>query len=60
MRPLVSMEANLKAWEADVENKEAQRLKALFADLSMSKELLREKIHPMETGPPLFWRRWQP
>jgi hypothetical protein len=54
------MEANLKAWEADVENKEAQRLKALFADLSMSKELLREKIHPMETGPPLSWRRWQP
>jgi len=55
------MEANLKAWEADVENEEAQRLKALlFADLSMSKELLREKIHPRETGRPLFWRRWQP
>src|SRR3972149_6485600 len=54
---LVGMEANLKAREADVENEETQRLKSLVADLSMSNELLREKIHRMEAGRPLAWRR---
>ena len=55
---LVGMEANLKAREADVENEETQRLKSLVADLSMSNELLREKIHRMEAGRPLVW--WRP
>src|SRR2546422_9773049 len=45
-------EANLRAREADVENEETQRLKSLVADLSMSNELLREKIHRMEAGRP--------
>lgn len=57
---LVGMEANLKAREADIENEETQRLKALVADLSMSNELLREKIHRMEAGRPLAWRRPKP
>jgi transposase-like protein len=57
---LVGMEANLKAREADVENEETQRLKSLVADLSMSNELLREKIHRMEAGHPLVWRRPKP
>jgi transposase-like protein len=52
--------ANLKAREADVENEEAQRLKSLVADLSMSNELLREKIHRLEAGRPLVWRRPKP
>ena len=52
--------ANLKAREADVENEETQRLKSLVADLSMSNELLREKIHRMEAGRPLVWRRPKP
>jgi len=52
--------ANLKAREADVQNEETQRLKALVADLSMSNELLREKIHRMEAGRPLVWRRSKP
>jgi transposase-like protein len=45
--------ANLKAREADVDNEETQRLKSLVADLSMSNELVREKIHRMEAGRPL-------
>jgi transposase len=57
---LVGMEANLKAREADVENEETQRLKSLVADLSMSNELLREKIHRLEAGRPLVWRRPKP
>lgn len=57
---LIGMEANLKAREADVENEETQRLKALVADLSMSNELLREKIHRIEAGRPLVWRRPKP
>jgi transposase len=57
---LVGMEANLKAREADVENEETQRLKSLVADLSMSNELLREKIHRLEAGRPLAWRRPKP
>jgi transposase len=57
---LIGMEANLKAREADVENEETQRLKSLVADLSMSNELLREKIHHMEAGRPLAWRRSKP
>lgn len=52
--------ANLKAREAEVENEETQRLKSLVADLSMSNELLREKIHRMEAGRPLVWRRPKP
>ncbi len=54
---LVGMEANLKAREADAENEETQRLKSMVVDLSMSNELLREKIHRMEAGRPLAWRR---
>ncbi len=54
---LVGMEANLKAREADAENEETQRLKSMVADLSMGNELLREKIHRMEAGRPLAWRR---
>ena len=53
-------EANLRAREADVDNEETQRLKSLVADLSMSNELLREKIHRMEAGRPLVWRRPKP
>jgi len=45
---LAGGEANLKARETDVENEETQRLKSLVADLSMSNELLREKIYRME------------
>src|SRR2546425_3064700 len=45
---------------ADVENEETQRLKSLVADLSMSNELLREKIHRMEAGRPLAWRGSEP
>jgi hypothetical protein len=48
---------NLKAREADVENEETQRLKSMVVDLSMSNELLREKIHHLEAGRPLAWRR---
>src|SRR6202162_3212929 len=57
---LVGMEANLKAREADVENEETQRLKSMVVDLSMSNELLREKIHHLEAGRPLAWRRSKP
>jgi len=52
--------ANLKVREADGDNEETQRLKSLVADLSMSNELLREKIHRMEAGRPLVWRRSKP
>ena len=52
--------ANLKAREADVDNEETQRLKSLVADLSKNNELLREKIHRMEAGRPLVWRRPKP
>jgi len=54
---LAGMEANLKAREADEPSEETQRLKSLVADLSMSNELLREKIHHLEAGRPLVWRR---
>jgi len=37
----------LKAREADVDNEEMHRLKSLVADLSMTNELLREKIRRM-------------
>jgi hypothetical protein len=37
--------ANLKPREAQVDNQETQRLKSLIADLSMSNEPLREKMH---------------
>jgi len=39
---------------------ENTRLKRIVADLSMSNELLREKIHRMEAGRPLVWRRSKP
>src|SRR5229473_3267609 len=52
--------ANLKAREVAVDNEETQRLKSLVADLSMSNELLREKIHRLEAGRPLVWRRPKP
>ena len=48
--------ANLRAREAEVENEETQRLKALVAGLSMSNEPP-EKIHCLEAGRPLVWRR---
>jgi hypothetical protein len=50
---------HLSKWEldTDVENEETQRLKSMVADLSMSNELLREKIHRLEAGRPLVWRR---
>ena len=54
---LAGMEANLKAREVDAENEEIRRLKSMVADLSMSNELLREKIHHLEVGRPLAWRR---
>lgn len=57
---LAGGEANLKARETEVENEETQRLKSLVADLSMSNELLREKIHRLEAGRPLAWRRSKP
>lgn len=57
---LVGMETNLKAREADVENEETQRLKAMVADLTMGNELLREKIHRLEAGRPLARRRSKP
>jgi transposase len=52
--------ANLRAREADVDNEETQQLKSLVADLSMSNESSREKIHRMEAGRPLVWRRPKP
>ena len=54
---LASGTAGLKARETDVVDEETQRLKSLVADLSMSNELLREKIHRLEAGRPLAWRR---
>ncbi len=54
---LAGGEANLKARETDVESEETQRLKSSVADLSMSNELLREKIYSIEAGRPLGWRR---
>ncbi len=54
---LASGTAGLKARETDVQDEETQRLKSLVADLSMSNELLREKIHHLEAGRPLAWRR---
>src|SRR5712691_1375814 len=50
----------LDGGEANVENEETQRLKSLVADLSMSNELLREKIHRLEAARPLAWRRSKP
>lgn len=59
-RSLAGMEAYLKAHEREPENEETQRLKSLVADLSMSNEVLREKIHALEAHRPLGWRRWKP
>jgi hypothetical protein len=56
---LAGMEASLKAREVDEPSEETQRLKSLVADLSMSNELLREKIQHLEAGRPLVWRRSQ-
>jgi hypothetical protein len=47
---LAGGEANLKARETDTKNEETRRLKSLVADLNMSQELLREKIHRLEAG----------
>jgi hypothetical protein len=41
-------------------NQKTQQLKSLVADLSMSNELLREKIQRMESVAPLVWGRWKP
>jgi transposase len=49
---LAGGEASLKARETDVENEETQRLKSLVADLNMSNDLLREKIHHLEAARP--------
>jgi hypothetical protein len=49
----VGGEAHLKARETDVEDEQTRRLKSLVADLSMSNELLREKIHRLEASRPL-------
>jgi transposase-like protein len=57
---LASGTAGLKARETEVVDEETQRLKSLVADLSMSNELLREKIHRLEAGHPLAWRRSKP
>ncbi len=57
---LASGTAGLKARETDVVDEDTQRLKSLVADLSMSNELLREKIHRLEAGHPLAWRRSKP
>ena len=57
---LAGMAAHLKARDSEPENQETQRLKSLVADLSMSNELLREKIHHLEAGRPLALRRWKP
>jgi len=59
-RSLTGMEAYLRARESEPANEETQRLKSLVADLSMSNELLRGKIHALETSRPLGWRRWKP
>src|SRR5260370_33369726 len=52
--------ANLKAREADVDNEETQRLKSMRARLNISNAFLREKIHLLEDGRPLVWRRAKP
>ncbi len=57
---LAGGEANLRARETDVESEQTRRLKSLVANLSMSNELLREKIHVLEAARPLGWRRWKP
>ena len=57
---LASGAAGLKARESEVSDEETQRLKSLVADLSMSNELLREKIHRLEASRPLAWRRSKP
>ena len=50
--------ATLSGWrEQSLVGMEAN---SLVADLSMSNELLREKIHHMEAGRPLAWRRPKP
>ena len=54
---LASGIAGLKARETEVADEQTQRLKPLVADLSMSNELLREKIHHLEASRPLAWRR---
>ena len=54
---LAGGEAHLKARETEVADEQTQRLKSLVADLSMSNELLREKIHHLEASRPLAWRR---
>ena len=52
--------ATLSGWREQFLASGTAGLKSLVADLSMSNELLREKIHRMEAGRPLAWRRSKP
>jgi transposase len=50
-------EAVLKSREADVDDEEKRRLKAVVATVSVENELLREKIARLDNGRPLaFWK----
>jgi transposase len=56
-RFLAGGEASLKSREADVEDEEKKRLKAVVATVCVDNELLREKIARLENGRPLaFWK----
>lgn len=56
-RFLVGGEASLKSREADMEDEEKKRLKAVVAGVCVDNELLREKIARLENGRPLaFWK----
>ena len=57
---LASGEVGLKLHKPDRGNEETRRLRTVVADLHMDKELLREKIRPLEAHRPLGWRRWKP
>ncbi len=46
--------------ERDARDEQSERLKAKIGELTMANELLREKIHHMEAGRPLAWRRSRP
>jgi len=56
---LAGGETYLKARESQPGSDETRRLKVLVADLNMSNELLREKIHALEARRPLGRRRWK-
>jgi transposase-like protein len=59
-RFLAGGEASLKSRESDVEDDEKKRLKSVVASVSVSNELLRERIAQMEGGRPLAWRKSRP